>query len=166
MSRTVVHRALAALIALVLVSGLLAVAAAPTGAATPESALASDARVSARRDVGRAVVFLTVQHGDLTMVVCYPGAKGWFAAAAAPVPRSVELSWTSTRGDGPIPALAAAYGHAAGGIVRVRWADGAVDSTTVGSDGLWLAARAGPVALDGVDILGADGSVVSSETAP
>jgi hypothetical protein len=166
MNPRLADRALGALIALVLLAGLLALAAAPTGASSPEAAVPSDARISARRDVGPAVAFLTVRRSELSVAIAYHRSKGWFVAPSPAVPRSVDVSWTATGGDGPVPSLAAAYGHAGGGTVRVTWADGRVDTTGVGTDGLWLVVRRGAVPLSRVDVLGADGSVVSSPAAP
>ena len=166
MNRPVAHRALGALIALVLVAALLARAAAPTGATTPEATVPNDARISVRHDVGSSVAFLTVRRSELSVVIAYHRAKGWFAAPSPAVPRTVDVSWTATQGDGPVPALAAAYGHAAGGTVRVTWADGHIDTAAVGTDGLWLVVRAGAVPLSGIDVVRADGTVVSHQAAP
>lgn len=160
------RRLVGAAIALVLLAALLALGAQPTGSATPEATVASDARVAVRRDVGPVVVMLTVARGDLTLVVAYHESKGWFAAPVDPVPRSVETTWTSTRGGDGIPPLSAAYGRAAPGKVRVAWADNASETVTVGTDGLWLAARTGQVELAAVQRLAPDGTVMSEESGP
>jgi len=166
MNRPLVHRALGALIALVLLAALLAIAAAPTGATTPEATVPADARISARRDVGSSVAFLTVRRGELSVVIAYHRSKGWFGASSGAVPRSVDVSWTMTKGDGPVPALATAYGRAGGGTVRVTWTDGRVDTVAVGTDGLWFVARTGTATIGGVDVLNADGSVLTRQAAP
>lgn len=166
MNATTQRRAVALAIALALSAALLALAARPTGASTPEASVAEDARVSVRRDVGAVAVMLTVRRNDLSVVVAYHDSKGWFAAPADPVPRSTETSWTSTKGGGAVPALSAAYGRASAGRVRVTWDDDASDTVAVGTDGLWLAVRGGGAALARVDRLAPDGSVLSTEPAP
>jgi hypothetical protein len=166
MKPAVVHRAIAAWIGLALFAALLALAATPTGAATPEAAVAPDARIAARRDVAPVAVLLTVTRGDLAIVIAHPEDKGWFAAAADPVPRTIDTSWTATAGNGEVPALAAAYGRAAPGSVRVTWEDGATDTVAVASDGLWLAARRGAVRIAKVARLAPNGAVRSEEPGP
>jgi hypothetical protein len=163
---TRVQRGLAVLTALVMLTALLALAATPTGASTPEAALPRDARISARRDAGSSVVFLTVLHGELSVVVAYHRAKGWFAATAPSVPRGVDVAVTGTSGDDPVPALTAAYGRADGPTVRITWADGRTDTATVGTDGLWLSVRDREVDLTKVDVLAAGGAIVASQDAP
>ena len=166
MNAPLARRALATWIGLALISGLLALAAAPTGAASPEATVPSDARIAARHDLAPVVVLLTVAHGDLAIVVAYHRPKGWFAATAESLPRSVETSWTATDGAGPVPPLAVAYGHASAGTVRVAWDDGSSDVVPVASDGLWLAARRGRLHLSRVTRAARDGSITSEETAP
>jgi hypothetical protein len=150
-------------VALVLFAALLALGAQPTGSPSPEATVSSDARVAARRDVGSVAVMLIVSRGDVALVVAYHESKGWFAAPVDPVPRSVETSWTSTRGGGVVPALSAAYGRATVGKVRVTWSDNASETVTVASDGMWLAARQGQVQLARVERLALDGTVTSVE---
>ena len=118
MTPVVARRALGAWITLAILAALLAVAAAPTGATSPEATVGQDARIAARRDVGSVAVLLTVARGELAIVVAYPGQKGWFSATADPVPRTVDTSWTSSTGNRSIPPFAAAYGRAAPGSVR------------------------------------------------
>jgi hypothetical protein len=166
MRPVVLHRVVGAWIALALLAALLAVAATPTGAATPEAAVGTDARIAARRDVAPVAVLLTVTRGDLAIVIAHPDEKGWFAAAADPVPRTIDTSWTATAGNDDVPALAAAYGRAAPGSVRITWDDGATETVPVASDGLWLAARRGNVRVAKVSRLGPDGSVLSEEPGP
>ncbi len=165
MNATLVRRLVGGACAVLVLAALLALASRPTGAASPEAAVGSDARVSVRRDVGAVAVLLTVRHGDLALVVAYHESKGWFSAPVDPVPRAAQTSWTATRGGGSVPALSAAYGRAAGGTVRVTWDDKRIDTVSVGSDGLWLAARDGRAHISQVDRVGADGSV-TSEPAP
>jgi hypothetical protein len=165
MSATVLRRAIAVLVGLVLLAALLALAARPTGSATPEAAVPDDARVSVRRDVDDVAVMLTVRRSDLSLVVAYRQSKGWFAAPADPVPRSAETSWTSTKGGGEVPALSAAYGRASAGNVRVTWSDQASDTVAVGTDGLWLTVRRGEATVALVERLAPNGSVLSEEPA-
>ena len=163
MSTTTQRRAIAVVVGLVLFAALLALAARPTGSATPEASVPDDARVSVRRDVGAVAVMLTVRRNDLSVVVAYHESKGWFAVPADPVPRTIETSWTSTKGGGGVPPQSAAYGRASSGSVRVTWSDGASDAGEVGTDGLWLVARRGEATIARVERLAPNGAVLSEE---
>jgi hypothetical protein len=116
--------------------------------------------------VAPVAVLLTVTRGDLALVIVHPDTKGWFASTADPVPRTIDTSWTATDGNRDVPPLAAAYGRAAPGSVRVTWEDGATETVEVASDGLWLAARRGNVHLAKVTRLAPDGSVLTEEPGP
>jgi hypothetical protein len=153
-----------ALVALVLVVGLAAVASFPTGSPSPEGVVPSGGRVAATGRVGSARVLLAVESGDLVLRVAYKGEKGWHGVAAEPVDGDSPAAWSSTDGEGKVPALSSVYGRPRGARVRVLWSDGKRDEVDLALDGAYLIARAGRVAVDRVVVLDADGATVLEVT--
>ena len=157
-------RVAAALVGIVLVAGLLGAAAQPTGRATAEGVVGRAARVASRTDVADVAVLLTVERGDLALVVAYHRDKGWFGVPVDAVPAGAATAWTATRGGGPVPPLSAAYGRTEPNErVRVIWSDHRTATVAAARDGLWVVARGGRVELERVDHLAADGTVARTE---
>jgi hypothetical protein len=157
---------LAVWIGTLVVAGLVAVGAEPSGAASPEAAVTGGDRVAARVDVGKAVVSLVSDAGDLRLAVAYRAAKGWFTADVEPLPDGATAAWTATDGRDAVPALSAAYGRATGSSVAVEWADGQRSETRTASDGVWLVARAGRVEARSVETHDENGRVVREDRFP
>lgn len=152
--------------AVVLVAGLVALAAVPTGAATVDGVLDRGDRVAARAEVDDAVVLLVASGSERSLLVAYSTGKGWFGVDVDPPPDGARTVWTATQGGGQVPALSAAYGTSDGARVRVEWADGRTTESTVARDGSWLAARPGTVRAKAVVALAEDGSVLLEEAGP
>jgi len=141
-----------------IVAALVVFASLPTGAATRDAVVPSDARVAATRPVGDARVLLLSQRGRLRLLVAYHRSKGWFGVRVAPAPQGSPVAWAATRGSRGIPSLSAVYGRVDGARVGVGWADGSESESVVGSDGAYLAVRRGRVRVAGVVVTAVDGS--------
>lgn len=145
-------------------SGLLALAAAPTGSPTLGGVV--DGRIAARGEVGDAPVLLVADGNERSLVVAYRTGKGWFGIDVDPPPEGARTAWTATRGRGRVPAMSATYGTSEGERVRVTWADGRTSHTSVALDGSWLVVRSGVVRAEAIVAVAADGTVLSQERGP
>lgn len=134
---------LGAVAGLLLAVGLAAVASFPTGAPGPTRLLPPGARLAASAPVDGVRVLLTVQGGELVGVVAWKGEKGWHGIDLDPVPGSTAAAWSTTAGEGPVPALSVVYGRAPGRVVGVGWADGRRASVRTEEDGSYVVARPG-----------------------
>ena len=149
-------------------AGIVAIAAAlvvfaslPTGAATRDEVVPSDARIAASRPVGDVRVLLLSQRGRLRLLVAYHRSKGWFAVRVAPAPQGSPVAWAATRGSHSIPPLSAVYGRVDGTRARVRWTDGREADAGLGGDGSYLAVRRGRVRVGGVVVTASDGTTTT-----
>lgn len=150
----------------VLVAGLVALAAAPTGSPTLRGVLDGHGRIAARGDVGASPVLLVADGSKRSLLVAYRTGKGWFGVDVDPPPDDARTAWTATRGAGRIPPMSAVYGTSEGALVRVTWADGRTSDAEVALDGSWLVARRGVVRATRIVALAADGTMVSEEAGP
>lgn len=164
---TMLSRALGAAIVATLLAAVVAIAAEPTGAATPagvvpsSSRLASDVRVD-----GVHVLLVSTSQDRLAVMVAYRGRKGWLAVHPSAAPTGAEAAWTSTAGAGPVPALSMAYGTTSAADVQVRWSDGTSGDLRPGGDGSWLAVRRGQLSVESVVFRDGTGRVTGTVNAP
>ena len=167
MTRPLVTRALGAAIVGTLCAGVVAIAAEPTGAATPAGVVPSSSRLADDVTVdGVHVLLVSTDEDRLAVLVAYRGRKGWLAVEPSAAPPAVQTAWTTTAGAGPVPALTMSYGQTQSPRVRVQWSDGRVSDVAPEPDGSWLAVRPGQLGVERVELLDAAGHVVSSVTAP
>ena len=168
---TVVTRALGGAIAATMLAGVVAIAAEPTGAATPAGAVPSSSRLAADVNIdGVHVLLVSTSEDRYGVLVAYHGRKGWLAVHPSAAPAGTQAAWTVTGGAGPVPALAMAYGSvttvsASVASVEVRWADGTTTEVRPHDDGSWLAVRSGQVSVSQVVLADAAGRAVSTVTA-
>ena len=137
-------RVVAAVAVLVGVSGLLVLAARPTGAPSASGVVPSGLRIAARAPVGDVEVIVATDGLAPQAWVAYRGPKGWLSVELDRAPAGASAAWASTGGRDAIPALAAVWGRVTGvRIVDVVWSDGTTTEVTAELDGHYLAVRPG-----------------------
>jgi len=153
------------LAAIVIVTGLVAIASQPTGAASPGATVHAGGRVAASAPIDRARVLLVAERGDLHLQVAYPTAKGWLTVVLAPVGGDTAVAWTSTSGKGPVPAFSAVYGRTDAARVEIAWSDGSAPTAVAVDAGTYLAVREGdarPLSVTAIDGSGAAHTMASN----
>lgn len=128
---------------LVAVSGLVVVAALPTGASSAAAVVADGLRIAATASVDDAEVLVATDGRQPRAVLAYRGPKGWLGAELGRAPRGAAAAWATTEGEGPVPAVSVVFGRADGDRVEVRWVDGTTTTAVPSADGHYVAVREG-----------------------
>jgi len=159
--------ALAGVAAAAILATVVAVAVDRNGKSVDEALVPASSRLATQVHLGPAHVLL-VSGADktLSVLVAYQSHKGWLGAQSGSAPLGAIAAWTSTRAEGPVPALSVAYGTAHAAKIRVHWVDGRVDVVRPEKDGSWLDVRRGRVPTTQVELLGSDGHLLSAVAGP
>jgi hypothetical protein len=157
-----------ALVAVLLVAGVVGLITTPSGASSPAGTVGGSARITARASVGAARLLLVTEGGRLQLVVAHRRHGDWFGVQVDRPPADSAAAWAATRGGGGVPPLSAVYGRAqqAGAAVRVTWTDGRGSDVVPAKDGSWLVAREGHVRSRQVTVTDAAGAVLSDIKGP
>ena len=149
----------------VLLAALVAFASIPTGSTTAAGVAPSDGRVVVQQAVGSARALVVSRPQTLQLIVAIHKQKGWFGLRVADT-SSDGIAWASTAGTHGVPSMSVVFGRAAGPIVRIRWADGEVQTVQAQSDGAFLAVRPGEVRSVAVSMLKPSGGIVREVAGP
>jgi len=159
------RQALWALTFATLAAAIIAYASIPTGAPSAAGVVPADGRLVVEQPVAGARAIVAARPQTLQLIVAVHRQKGWFGLRVADTPAD-GIAWASTAGAHAVPALSAVFGRADGVSVRVRWADGVVQTALVQSDGVFLASRTGSARSLAVTILDAKGATVREVPGP
>jgi hypothetical protein len=162
------RRLLGAVVAVLLVAGVVGLASIPSGASSPAGTVSNSARITARTSVGAARLLLVTEGGRLQLVVAHRRHGDWFGVPVDRPPADSAAAWAATRGGGGVPPLSAVYGRAqrAAAGVHVTWTDGRASDIVPARDGSWLVAREGHVRSRQVTVTDAAGAVLSDIKGP
>lgn len=148
--------------ALVVLIGAVAVLVlAPEGHESAAAAIPETSTIVARARADGSDVFVLSDGPRMRLAAGYDDIKGWRVTSTAYVARTEAVVWARVERRGT--EVSAVYGRIDGPVPTIVWADGRRQSALAGTDGVYLAVRAGNHRCRSVDGVGAPPTTYSCD---